>query len=398
MLNKLLDWIAGHPNRTSNVSSSQDVRDLGTAAVTILNENFAVDDQDRIQHAWWQIYDHATKRVSYRVLICEELRMPFTGTKLDPDLLNWANSVLYNLYSITDCDVICIFGNCYAPDPLVTQLYGSAVESTNLDEAVAKARVGQDVVRSLLEVRYKLHLEKPTTQLWRTIKNQLGSLPQMLCLNGHAEPQLSNRIWASQNAELLRGLVSVDTQFLFVVQAHPLPQKNIIEAQLRQGRQASFYASRQRGVSSTSMLLDSDPVLSVSHNWEDDVAIRLTNQARGLANILSSAEREGGWLASVWLLSEDNNVVTTKDLVSRVFGGSSYPAVAHVIHEAEREALQPLLMALRGDRELAADLESTGALWNRHATLLPSSMLGVFWVPYRLTDDDSDDEVEAAWS
>lgn len=389
VVHKMLDWVAGHPNHTLNVGSSQTVRDLGTATVNILKEGFEVDDQNRIQYAWWQIYDHATNRVVYRVLMCEELRMPFTEMKLDSDLLN---RILYSFYSTncnvsTNCDVICIFNRCHASDQLVSQLYGSVSECTNLDDAVKKARDSQNVVQSMLEIHYNARLEKPTTQFWQTIKNQLGTLPQMLCLNEYPDPQLSNDVRTIQKTELLRSLVNVGTQFLFMVQAHPLPRKKIIEAQSRQDRQASFYASRQRGVSSTSILLDSDPLLSVSQSWEDDGAIRLTNRARNLSNILSSAERSGGWLTSVWLLAEDTNVVTAKDLVDRAFCSSSmlHPVVVHEVHDAEREALHPLLMALRGGRELAADLESTGALWNCYTMLLPSKMLGVYWAPCQLT-------------
>ena len=382
-IRKMLDWIAGHP---------QTVRDLGTAAVNILEEDFAVDDQNRIQYAWWRIYDHATNRISYRVLICEELRMPFTETKFDSDFLN---RILNSLYS-TNCDVICIFSRCHASDLLVTQLYGLAFECTNLDEAVKEVRDSQKVMRSILETYYNARLEKPTIQLWQTIKNQLGSLPQMLYLNGYPNSQPPYGARTIPRTELLRGLANSGTPFLFTVQAHPIHREKLIEIQTQLDRKASNYASRQHGDFNFSVSPDSDSPPSISQIWqtENDVAIRLTNQTRDLANIVSSAVQSGGWLTSAWLLVEDNNVVTAKDLANRAFYNPStlmpYPVVAHELLEAERRALQSLLMALRGDHEFVADLDlatfkDTQAPGNRYATLLPSSMLGVYWAPYQLT-------------
>ncbi|MCY4522432.1 MAG: serine-rich protein [Caldilineaceae bacterium] len=128
----------------------------------------------------------------------------------------------------------------------------------------------------------------------------------------------------------------------------------------------------------------------VGRSWmiEDDTAIRLTTLTRQFANITFGAVKDGGWLATVFLLIEDGTVPAAKGLVSQAFHGSGVPrpVAAHELAGAELEALRPSLMVLRGDRRLVDDpelvpWEGTELLWTRNATLLSSGLMAAYWAP-----------------
>ena len=128
----------------------------------------------------------------------------------------------------------------------------------------------------------------------------------------------------------------------------------------------------------------------VGRSWmiEDDTAIRIATLTRQFANITFGAVKDGGWLATVFLLIEDGTVPAAKGLVSQAFHGAGVPrpVAAHELAGAELEALRTSLMLLRGDRRLVDDpelvpWEGTELLWTRNATLLPSGLMAAYWAP-----------------
>jgi hypothetical protein len=117
---------------------------------------------------------------------------------------------------------------------------------------------------------------------------------------------------------------------------------------------------------------------SIGRSWqtEDDVAIRLTDVARGLEGLLDTASVEGGFLTTALLLTSAHGERAAQALVPQAFHGPNVPTPVLTIPAAPY--LRNHALALRPSLEPDRDPFGVGCLWSKWGTLLTPAMLAAY--------------------
>ena len=266
-----LDWAAPPPpgaaqslleKNPAGLQSAPETHDLPahSPAIEILKRGLAIDDRDRVAHAWWKLYDPASDRTGHRVIVCDELRVLPIESRDDPDILGKAWGALRGLYR-AEADAIYIASGQRQPDLVVSQLYASAGEAVGLDEAIDRAREGQKAVLGLMANYLHSRLAPPSAGLWHSIDDQMRNLPKLLYLTGYPDPRhakkglnrdgdfgaVDEELASQQGEHFLRGMAALNSEFLFCTTAKAIVRDVIIHTQNRLDQIASEYASRQKG-------------------------------------------------------------------------------------------------------------------------------------------------------
>ena len=123
------------------------------------------------------------------------------------------------------------------------------------------------------------------------------------------------------------------------------------------------------------------PGLSISRGWqtEDDVAIRLTEIARGLESLLNTASHEGGFLTTALMFVGEQGSRAAEALVPQSFHGPGVPTP--VLTVPADESLRQHALAFRPSLEPDGDPFGIGLLWSKWGTLLTPAMLAAYTCP-----------------
>jgi hypothetical protein len=123
------------------------------------------------------------------------------------------------------------------------------------------------------------------------------------------------------------------------------------------------------------------PGMSLSRNWqtEDDVAIRLTEVARGLESLLNTASHEGGFMTTALLLASDAGERAAQALVPQAFHGPGVPTP--VLTVPGDGALRDHALAFRPSLAPDGDPFRINLLWSKWGTLLTPAMLAAYTSP-----------------
>ena len=123
------------------------------------------------------------------------------------------------------------------------------------------------------------------------------------------------------------------------------------------------------------------PGLSISRGWqtEDDVAIRLTEIARGLESLLNTASHEGGFLTTALMFVGEQGARAAEALVPQAFHGPGVPTP--VLTVPADESLRQHALAFRPSLEPDGDPFGIGLLWSKWGTLLTPAMLAAYTCP-----------------
>jgi len=123
------------------------------------------------------------------------------------------------------------------------------------------------------------------------------------------------------------------------------------------------------------------PGLSISRGWqtEDDVAIRLTEIARGLESLLNTASHEGGFLTTALMFVGEQGARAAEALVPQSFHGPGVPTP--VLTVPADESLRQHALAFRPSLEPDGDPFGIGLLWSKWGTLLTPAMLAAYTCP-----------------
>jgi len=123
------------------------------------------------------------------------------------------------------------------------------------------------------------------------------------------------------------------------------------------------------------------PGLSINRGWqtEDDVAIRLTEIARGLESLLNTASHEGGFLTTALMFVGEQGSRAAEALVPQSFHGPGVPTP--VLTVPADESLRQHALAFRPSLEPDGDPFGIGLLWSKWGTLLTPAMLAAYTCP-----------------
>lgn len=123
------------------------------------------------------------------------------------------------------------------------------------------------------------------------------------------------------------------------------------------------------------------PGVSLNRNWqtEDDLAIRLTEIARGLESLLNTASHEGGFLTTALLLTSDTGERAAQALAPQAFHGPNVPTP--VLTVPGEPALRQHALAFRPSLAPDGDPFRVDVLWTRWGTLLTPAMLAAYTSP-----------------
>ena len=123
------------------------------------------------------------------------------------------------------------------------------------------------------------------------------------------------------------------------------------------------------------------PGMSLSRNWqtEDDVAIRLTEVARGLESLLNTASHEGGFMTTALLLASDAGERAAQALVPQAFHGPGVPTP--VLTVPGDPTLRDHALAFRPSLAPDGDPFRLDLLWSKWGTLLTPAMLAAYTSP-----------------
>lgn len=123
------------------------------------------------------------------------------------------------------------------------------------------------------------------------------------------------------------------------------------------------------------------PGLSISRGWqtEDDVAVRLTEIARGLESLLNTASHEGGFLTTALMFVGERGSRAAAALVPQSFHGPGVPTP--VLTVPAEEGLRQHALAFRPSLTPEGDPFGIGLLWSKWGTLLTPAMLAAYTCP-----------------
>jgi len=123
------------------------------------------------------------------------------------------------------------------------------------------------------------------------------------------------------------------------------------------------------------------PGMSLSRHWqtEDDVAIRLTEVARGLESLLNTASHEGGFMTTALLLASDTGERAAQALVPQAFHGPNVPTP--VLTVPGDPFLRDHALAFRPSLAPDGDPFRLDLLWSKWGTLLTPAMLAAYTSP-----------------
>jgi hypothetical protein len=123
------------------------------------------------------------------------------------------------------------------------------------------------------------------------------------------------------------------------------------------------------------------PGVSISRNWatEDDVAIRLTEVARGLEGLLNTASHEGGFMTTALLLATDDGERAAEALAPQAFHGPNVPTP--VLTVPAPAYLREHALAFRPSLAPDGDPFRIEHLWTRYGTLLTPAMVAAYTCP-----------------
>ncbi|MBP8122130.1 MAG: serine-rich protein [Caldilineaceae bacterium] len=123
------------------------------------------------------------------------------------------------------------------------------------------------------------------------------------------------------------------------------------------------------------------PGISIGRSWqtEDDVAMRLTDIARGLESLLNQASMEGGFLTTALLFVGEEGERAAQALAPQAFHGPGVPTP--VLTVAGDAALRLHALAFRPSLTPEPDPFGVGLLWSKWGTLLTPGMLAAYTAP-----------------
>ena len=233
------------------------------AEYQIQQRRVVLDADYRLDYVWWELRDRNAGRQApslFRVMRLDELVEVPIESRDDPDLMGKSWAALRGLYRAGH-DTLYLAVGVREPDITVAQLYGSAFDADNLEEAVEGAEEAQNAVRAELSNFLHSRVKAPSEALWGHVQRQMRDLPHLVALHGYPDPRSARKgltrdgsfgadddELASQQGEMfLRGMSALNKEFLFAMLAHALDRETLIAGQTRLDRVAGEFASRQKG-------------------------------------------------------------------------------------------------------------------------------------------------------
>ena len=252
--------------------------------VGIIRAHYDYNDQDRLsgiayQLAWLEHVDdpHDIKSweaaAFWRYVSFQELLYLPVDEREDPDIMGRTH-ILNRGLANADVPLIYLASGVFTPEELgVLQIYGSAGEAWDYDEAMRQARYGVDTLASLLHSAFP-HAKMDALDRVRVnlVMAQLRERPELAICMGYPDPRAtkkgmgheqdgsisqsaaSQEELASQQGEyLLRALQKLRANFLLAVSAAAVNPIRLAAGLMGTARLTSDYASRQRGSISSGM-------------------------------------------------------------------------------------------------------------------------------------------------
>jgi hypothetical protein len=230
------------------------------------------DGKDELEYLWFHLVEREAGRDYdlFRVVPLKMLRYLPQEARQEAGYLDTMRSALTGMYNqrIADYDPCMLVAGVFDPPLGVVQCYGAVGIGDTLDEAARNGRLGMAAVDGVMANFAQSRLESLNIQKAEWLRRAFLEMAHSLVVIGQPDPRLSARgmgregpgersagmtlageaaYTLQQNEMLFRALARLEEEFLFLVLASRVKQRDL--AQMLEGvaAEASVPASRQTG-------------------------------------------------------------------------------------------------------------------------------------------------------
>jgi hypothetical protein len=234
------------------------------------------DGEDRLEYLWFRLVEREAGREYplHRVVRLQMLRYLPQEARQEAGLLDTMRAALTGVYNqrVAEYDPCMIVAGIFDPPLGVIQCYGAIGVGDTLGQAAHSASLGLGAVQGVMANFPQSRLERLDTQKAEWLRRAFLGMKHSLVVIGQPDPRLSARgmgregpaekqntlagetvYTMQQNEMLFRSLARLQEEFLFLVLASRLPQRDLATMLEGIASEASVPASRQTGTKAISI-------------------------------------------------------------------------------------------------------------------------------------------------
>ena len=230
-------------------------------------DNGMVFDGGRLRHLWYEVVEreNGSSFHVFKIVALRELTYVPIEARKDPDVLGKMRTVLRGLYN-AKVDFAHVVAGMFDPPLGILQFYGVIGVDEERAGAEEKARVGMMALEATMANFPQSRLEPLDTRKAEWLLDALTSMPHVVAVIGHPDPRAAARgmgrptpfdgqmdgavdpeIASQQNEMVMRGMAKLREEFVMVTLASRVPVRDLAVMLEGIAREASIWASRQRG-------------------------------------------------------------------------------------------------------------------------------------------------------